>query len=110
MMVSVCTVFMISACGFTVEQHEEIDGGTSGESQGTMPAGEEAPEQVGVLKSVVSSDEVILTVDGQEGTYRLSADAKAQLENEEVKKGDEVTFTTYSIGDDQETIDTFIME
>ncbi|QHE52806.1 hypothetical protein [Pontibacillus sp. HMF3514] len=110
LMISVFTLVILGACGFTVEQHEEMGGGDTGNEQGTMPAGQEAPEQEGVLKGIESKDVVVITVDGQDVTYRLSEDAKAQIENEDVKDGDEVTFTTYSIGDDRETIDKFIIK
>jgi len=110
LMIGVLTLFVLGACGFTVEQHEEMGGGSTSENAGTMPAGQEAPEQVGVLKEIQSSGIVVITVDGQDVTYRLSEDAKAQIESEDVKDGDEVTFTTYSIGDDQETIDKFKIE
>lgn len=110
LMISVMIIFVLGACGFTVEQHEEMGGGSTSENAGTMPAGQEAPEQVGVLKEVQSLGIVIITVDGQDVTYRLSEDAKAQIESEDVKDGDEVTYTIYSIGDDRETIDKFIIE
>jgi len=106
----VLTLFVLVACGFTVEKHEEMGGGSTSENAGTMPAGQEAPEQVGVLKEIQSSGDVVITVEGQDVIYRLSEDAKAQIKSEDVKDGDEVTYTTYSIGDDRETIDKFIIE
>lgn len=106
-LVSIFTLSMLAACGFTVEQHEEE--GTTDSAEGTMLAGEEAPEQVGILKSI-ASEEVVITLEGKDVTYRLSQDAKEQLEKEEVAIKDEVTFTTYSIGDEKETINKFILK
>lgn len=105
-MAGICLLFILGACGAATEDDEETVSG----AEGTMPAGEELPETIGVLKSMESAEKVIISVDGEDVIYRLSADAIDQIENEEVDYDTEVTFTTYSIGDDMETIDRFISE
>ncbi|WP_133058588.1 DUF3953 domain-containing protein [Halalkalibacter urbisdiaboli] len=111
-LVMACFLLMsiLGACGFTVEQNEEFGEGTTGDANGTVPAGQEAPEIVGFLKSIETKEEVIITVGEQDVHYRLSEEAKSQIEGKEVDIDSEVTFTTYSIGDDQETIDEFIIK
>jgi hypothetical protein len=110
MFVSICIISLLflGACGFTVEEHEDSGtGSTDNNAGGTMLAGQELPETVGILKSYDSTEEVIMTVDGEDIAYRLSENALKQLESNEISTGSEVTFTTYSIGDDKETIDQF---
>lgn len=101
---------MLGACGFTVEKNEEIGQGTTGDASGTMLAGQQAEEKVGVLRSIEENEEVIITLGGQDVNYRLSEDAKSQIEGKKVELGSEVTFTTYSIGDAKETISEFIIK
>ncbi|MFD1738138.1 hypothetical protein ACFSCX_16545 [Bacillus salitolerans] len=100
---------IVGACGFTVEQHEDMGEETTSGASGTVLAGQEAPEITGTIESI-ESEEVVITVDGQEVTFRLSEDSKKQIQDGEVDSGDAVTFTTYSIGDDKQTIDQFILE
>lgn len=108
--VMVCFSLMsiLGACGSTVD--EEMGKGTTGNANGTVLAGQEAPEKVGILKSMEANGEVIITVEGQDVNYRLSEEAKRQIEGTEVEIGSEVTFTTYSIGDEKENIDKFIIK
>ncbi|MEN2767736.1 hypothetical protein [Ornithinibacillus xuwenensis] len=108
LIVSLFGLLFLGACGFTVEEHEDSGlESTDENTSGTMLAGQEAPETVGTIKSIDSSDEIIITVEGEDITYRLSEDAKKQLESNSYESGTEVTFTTYTIGDDKETIDQF---
>jgi hypothetical protein len=104
------TMSFLGACGFTVEHNEETGKESAGDASGTMLAGQEAPEIVGVLKSVETNDEVIISVDGEDVQYRLSEEAKSQMEAKEVELDSEVTFTTFSIGDDKETVAEFIIK
>lgn len=97
-------ITVLSACGFRTEERPTSD------ANGTVLAGEEAPKRVGILKSMESKEEVVITVEGQDVNYRLSEKAKAQVEGKEVEKGSEVTFTTFSIGDDKETIAEFVIK
>lgn len=103
-MIGFFVLVILSACGFTIEENE----GSKNSAEGTMPADQEAPEYTGMLESIESPEEVLISIDGQTETYRLSADAKSQVQAEEVTVGNEVTFTTYSIGDNKKTIDKFI--
>lgn len=108
---SIISLTLLTACGFSVE-HKEDSGveSTDDNLSGTMLAGEDLPEQIGLLKSINDNDEVIITIDNKDITYRLSEDAKEQLDTSQVELGAEVTFTTYTIGDEMETIDRFHME
>jgi hypothetical protein len=99
---------ILGACGFN--KSNEIKEDPTGSATGIMLAGQEAPEIVGILKSIAENDEVIVTVEGQDVIYRLSEEANSQIEGNEVDKGSEVTFTTFSIGDSKETIETFIIK
>lgn len=103
-MISFFVLVILGACGFAIEENE----GSGNSAEGTMPADQEAPELTGILKSIESPEEVIISIDSQTETYRLSSDAKSQVQAEEVTVGNEVTFTTYSIGDDKKTIDKFL--
>ncbi|MEW9053110.1 MAG: hypothetical protein AB2392_18265 [Neobacillus sp.] len=100
----------LGACGVSKEQNEEIGEETSGNASGIMLADQEAPEIVGVLKSMEADDEVLITVEGKDVQYRLSEEAKSQIEAKEVELDSEVTFTTFSIGDDKETVAEFIIK
>ncbi|KHF38905.1 hypothetical protein [Halalkalibacter okhensis] len=106
--VTLLTVTLLGACGINEEKNKEIGEVEFNSVGGIMLAGEELPEVVGVIKSIESLEEVIIYVDGQEVSYRLSDEAKSQITAKELESGDEVIFTTYSIGDDKATIDTFI--
>lgn len=110
-LVMVCFFLMLilGACGFTEEHNEEIGDKAKGDANGTVLAGQEAPEIEGILKSIETKEEVIITVEGQDVNYGLSEKAKSQIEGKEVDIGSEVTFTPYSIGDDKETIDEFFI-
>ncbi|KGR77263.1 hypothetical protein [Ureibacillus manganicus] len=107
--VSVFMLAILGACGNT-EQQNETEESAENLAGGTMLAGEEAPEITGTLKSIESNDEVVITVSGDDVTYRLSEEAKTQLENKEVELGNEITFTTFSIGDAKESVAEFIVE
>lgn len=110
--VFVCFLIMLflAACGVSNEGQKEPGEQTSGNASGIVLAGQEAPEIKGIIKSIEIKDEVIVTVDGQDVHYRLSDDAKSQIEGKEVEVGSEVTFTTFSIGDNKETIAKFIIK
>lgn len=104
------TLILLGACGENTDEHEHSDADSTDENlTGIMLAGKDLPEQVGLLKSV-NNDEVIITIDNKDITYRLSEDAKIQLDSEQVESGSEVSFTTYTIGDEMETIDRFNVE
>ncbi|MET3699576.1 hypothetical protein SAMN05877753_11248 [Bacillus oleivorans] len=103
-------ISILGACGNADVQNAESGEGPTGDAAGTVLAGQEAPEIAGIIKSVETDEEVIITVGGQDVNYRLSEEAKSQIEGKEVEIGSEVTFSTYSIGDDKETIDQFIIE
>ncbi|MBU9723558.1 MULTISPECIES: hypothetical protein [Bacillaceae] len=108
---TIFSVILVSACGSTEEQvGQELEVGNKGDISGIMLAGEDAPEVNGTFVSAEEEDEVIITVNGNDVIYRLSEDAKRQVDNNEVEQGIEVTFTTYSIGDAKETIDKFIIK
>lgn len=103
---------VLGACGNAEQQN-----GTTGTEEstenlagGTMLAGEEAPQITGTLKSIEVNDEVVITVNGNDITYRLSEEAKAQLNSNEVELGSEITFTTFSIGDAKESVAEFIVD
>lgn len=104
---AVIGLLLLGGCGFIVEQNEEIGEEVPNGAAGIMLAGQELPEVSGIIQSFVAEDEVIILVDGQEKTYRLSEDARNQVEEQSVAIGSEVTFSTYTIGDDKETIDSF---
>ncbi|TSI03708.1 hypothetical protein [Lysinibacillus sp. BW-2-10] len=104
------SVFALVGCGSTVEQGEEAPNSNENLAGGTMLAGEEAPEIKGILKIIEESNEVIITVDSQDIVYRLSERAIEQVKEKIVEPGNEVTFTTFSIGDDKESIAEFIVE
>ena len=111
--ISVLMLTILGACGNTEKQSEgtnETGEQTENLAGGTMLAGEEAPEIVGTLKSIEANDEVIITVNGEDITYRLSEEAKSQMDNKEVELGSEVTFTTFSIGDSTESVAEFIVK
>jgi hypothetical protein len=109
--VSTFSLLLLGACGFNVEKNEESGVETTdNNAAGITLAGQEPVEQVGIIKSFDSTDEVIITVDQEDITYRLSEDAKEQIESNEIVKGAKVTFTTYTIGDEMETIDKFNVE
>lgn len=110
MFVSILVISILSACGASVEQDNTSGEGTSGNASGIMLAGQDAPEIVGTLKSIEANVEVIITVDGQDVNYRISEDATAQIEGEEVGIGSEVTFTTFSIGNGKDTVAEFIIK
>ena len=98
---------VLGACGMNGEQNAEVGEETSGDASGIMLAGGEATEITGIIKSIKTNDEVIITVEGQEVTYRLSDESKKQVEEKEVEVGSNVYFTTFSIGDNKETIEKF---
>ena len=101
---------ILAACGVAQEKTEELGYEATGNATGTVLAGQDSPELTGILKSLENQDEVILTVDGQDVNYRLSEEAKNQIDGKEVAIGSQVTFTTFSIGDDKESIDVFIID
>lgn len=103
-------ISILSACGFNLEHNKEMEQGTTSDASGTMLAGQDAPEIVGILKGIETKEEVIITVEGQDVNYRLSEEAKSQIEEKEVDLGSEVAFTTFSIGDDKESIAEFIIK
>lgn len=112
-LISVLLLTILGACVTTETQpngKNEAEETSENLAGGIMLAGEEAPEIVGTLKSIGSSDEVIITVNGNDITYRLSEEAKGQLENKEVEIGSEVIFTTFSIGDATESVAEFIVK
>ncbi|OLS39201.1 hypothetical protein [Bacillus sp. MRMR6] len=111
-LVMVCFLMLsfLGACGVSKDQNEETGEETAGNASGIMLAGQEAPEIVGILKSIEANDEVMITVEGQDVQYRLSEEAKSQIDKKEVELDSEVTFTTFSIGDDKETVAEFIIE
>ncbi|MGX6445688.1 hypothetical protein ACWM35_20925 [Neobacillus sp. K501] len=106
----VCSLFLsiLAACGGTKELKVETEGGVSDGASGIVLAGQKAPEIVGIIENI-EADEVMVTVDGQDVQYRLSDKAKEQLDAKEVEIGSTVTFTTFSIGDNKETIDEFVI-
>lgn len=106
----VCCLLLsiLGACGIAGEKKVETGEGSTGDAAGTVLAGEEAAKIIGILKSIETNEEVIIAVVGQDVHYRLSEEAQSQIEGKEVDLGSEVTFRTYSIGDDKETIDEFI--
>lgn len=105
-----CFLFMavLGACGFIGEQKSDAGLDSPGDASGIMLAGGESTEVTGIIKSIkTTEDEVIVTVENQDVTYRLSEDSKRQIEEKEVDIGSEVSFTTFSIGDNKETIEKF---
>ena len=98
---------VLGACGINGEQNVEVGEETSGDASGIMLAGGEATEITGIIKSIKTNDEVIITVEGQDVNYRLSEESKKQIEEKEVYVGSNVSFTTFSIGDNKETIEKF---
>ncbi|CAM5216320.1 putative protein OS=Ureibacillus acetophenoni OX=614649 GN=SAMN05877842_106114 PE=4 SV=1 [Ureibacillus acetophenoni] len=106
---SVLMLAILGACG-NAEQQNSTEESAEDLAGGTVLAGEEAPEITGTLKSVKANDEVVITVSGTDITYRLSEEAKGQLDNKEVEIGSEVTFTTFSIGDATESVAEFKVE
>ena len=99
---------VLGGCGLNGEQNTEVEEETSGDASGIMLAGGESTEVTGIIKSIkTTEDEVIITVENQDVTYRLSEDSKRQIEEKEVDIGSEVSFTTFSIGDNKETIEKF---
>jgi len=101
---------IIAACGPNDKQQDEAtntEDTTENLAGGIMLAGEEAPEIIGTLVSIEANDEVIITVNGNDITYRLSEESKKQIEDKEVALGSEVTFTTFSIGDAKESVAKF---
>jgi hypothetical protein len=110
---SVLMLSTLGACGNTEQQPEELnetEQTTNNLAAGTMLAGSEAPEMVGTLKSVEENEEVIINVNGKDITYRLSDEAKSQLNQKQVDLGKEITFTTFSIGDSTESVSEFIIK
>lgn len=103
---------VLGACGNAKQENEtnETEESTENLAGGTMLAGEEAPQITGTLKSIEANDEVVITVNDNNITYRLSEEAKEQLVNKEVEIGNEVLFTTFSIGDATESVAEFIVE
>lgn len=103
---------ILGACGNAEQENEtnETEESTENLAGGTMLAGEEAPQITGTLKSIEADDEVVITANGNDITYRLSEEAKEQLDNNEVEIGNEVLFTTFSIGDAKESIAEFIVD
>ncbi|MDM5334282.1 hypothetical protein QUF56_13680 [Ureibacillus composti] len=101
---------IISACGVVEEQPQSVIEDTpTGNASGITLAGQEAPEIIGTLKQI-DADEAIITVSGQDIQYRLSDVAKNQINNQEVDINQQVTFKTFSIGDQKETVAEFILE
>ena len=108
--VAVGFLLTLSACGVTEEQPQSvIEDAPTGNASGITLAGQEAPEIIGTLKQI-DADEAIITVSGQDIQYRLSDVAKNQINNQEVDVNQEVTFKTFSIGDQKETVAEFILE
>lgn len=107
----VCCMFLsiLTACGVTKEQNVESEEGVTGGSSGIVLAGQEAPEIAGIIKNI-EIEEIIITVEGQDVHYHLSEKAKSQLDAKEVEIGSTVTFTTFSIGDNKETIEAFTIK
>jgi uncharacterized protein YcfL len=108
----VCCLLLsiLASCGSKKEQNVETEQEVTGDASGIVLAGQEAPKIEGVIKSLETNEEVIVIVDGQDVHYRLSDKAKSQLDDKEVEIGSTVTFTTFSIGDNKETIDEFIIK
>ncbi len=101
-------ISVLSACGFTGQKTNDIGDEASGDISGIMLAGGETTEITGIVKSIkTAEDEVIITVENQDVNYRLSEEAKKQIEGKEVEIGSNVSFTTFSIGDNKETIEKF---
>jgi len=96
-------ITILAGCNSNNPNNEE----TTGAASGIVLAGQEAPEIKGVFKSIEANDEVILTIEGKDVVYRLSDQAKTQIEK--IKLGGEVIFTTFSIGDTQDTVAEFIV-
>jgi len=111
--VSVLMLSFLAACGSNGNQQDqanETEETVENLAGGTMLAGEQAPEIVGILKSIDEHDEVTITVNGEDTKYRLSEEAKNQLDHKDIEIGNEVTFTTFSIGDATESVAEFIMQ
>ncbi|MGE7664782.1 hypothetical protein ACQKMN_03605 [Ureibacillus composti] len=101
---------ILSACGVTEEQPQSvIEDAPTGNASGITLAGQEVPEIIGTLKQI-DAEEAIITVSGKDIQYRLSDVAKEQIINQEVDIDQEVTFKTFSIGDQKETVAEFILE
>lgn len=110
--VSVFMLTVLGACGNAEQQNGTTETEESAENSagGIMLAGEEAPQVIGTLKSIEANNEVVITVNGDDITYRLSEEAKAQVDSNEVELGSEITFTTFSIGDAKESVAEFIVD
>jgi hypothetical protein len=86
----------------TVEHNEEKGESSTGDANGTVLAGQEPTEIVGILKSIETEEKVIITAEHQNVNDRLSEEAKGQIKGKEVNIGSKITFTTYSMGDDND--------
>ncbi|MFJ8235829.1 hypothetical protein ACIQ34_08800 [Ureibacillus sp. NPDC094379] len=111
LVIASCFLFtIISACGVNEEKPQTvIEDEATGNASGITLAGQEPPEIIGTLKQI-EAEEAIITVSGQDVQYRLSDVAKSQIKDQEVDIDQEVTFITFSIGDQKETVAEFILK
>lgn len=101
---------IIAACGVNKEQPQSIiEDEPTGNASGITLTGQEPPEILGTLKQI-DADEAIITVSGHDVQYRLSDVAISQIKGQEVDVDQEVTFITFSIGGQKETVAEFILK
>jgi Cu/Ag efflux protein CusF len=103
-------VFTFTACSATDKESNDKEnvgalpeGGS--QAEGTQLAGEETPPVTGKFIGVHSENAIKVSVAGETVIFSLSEDAKAQLSS--LKAGDEITFSTFSIGSSQLMISSF---